>query len=270
MIIENAGPDTPGLSVYRERREPQLLHMYEPEPGLFIAESALVLERALNAGYRPESLLIERRLMPGLSDLIARCGDVPVYPANEDVIEGIAGYRLTRGVLAAMRRRPPSDAESIVRGASRICVLEDVVNPTNLGAIFRSAAALGMEAVLLTESCTDPFYRRAARVSMGTVFQVPWTYIREPVSSGILERLGFRTAAMALTDDSLPIDDPAVMAEKRLAVVLGSEGPGLKEETIQSCSYRVKIPMSHGVDSLNVAAAAAVMFWQLTRGRSGK
>lgn len=251
----------PELEIYARLNEAQLLHYFEPEQGIFIAESPKVIERALNAGYKPISMLMEQRHIEGeAKEIIARC-DVPVYTADEEILTQITGFRLTRGALCAMRRNSLPAVEDICRGARRIAVLENVVNPTNVGAIFRSAAALGMDAVLLTEGCSDPLYRRAARVSMGTVFQVRWTYFDGNMDT--LRRLGFATAAMALDDNSVSISDPKLAAEKRLAIVLGTEGDGLAERTISDCDYTVKIPMSHGVDSLNVAAASAVAFWEL-------
>ena len=260
-IIELTDISAPELEIYAQLNEAQLLHYYEPDEGIFIAESPKVIERALNAGYRPLSLLLERRHIDGEAREIVRNCNVPVYTADEDILTKITGFRLTRGALCAMRRKPMPAAEEICLGARRIAVLENVVNPTNIGAIFRSAAALGMDAVLLTEGCSDPLYRRAARVSMGTVFQVKWTYFDG--STETLKKLGFATAAMALDDNSVSISDPKLAAEEKLAVFLGTEGDGLAEKTIAECDYTVKIPMSHGVDSLNVAAASAVAFWEL-------
>ena len=263
-IIEITDFDAPELDVYGRLNEAQLLHYYEPEGGLFIAESPKVAERALDGGHTPVSMLLERRHIDGEArELIKRCGDIPVYTADEEILLKITGFRLTRGVLCAMKRAALPTVEQICGGAKRIAVLEKVVNPTNVGAIFRSAAALGMDAVLLTEGCSDPLYRRAARVSMGTVFQVPWTYFDG--STDTLKKLGFATAAMALDDNSVSIDNPELAAEERLAVFLGTEGDGLASSTIARCDYTVKIPMSHGVDSLNVAAASAVAFWELGR-----
>ncbi len=261
-IIEITDFSTPCLDVYARLTEAQLLHFYEPyDTGLFIAESPKVIERALDAGYEPLSFLLERKHIEGeAKEILARCGDIPVYTAEFDVLTQLTGFKLTRGALCAMKRRPLPDAESVCDGAGRVAVLENVMNPTNIGAIFRSAAALNMDAVLLTKGCSDPLYRRASRVSMGTVFQVPWTFI-DDISA--LRKLGFSTAAMALSDDSVSIDDPALAAEEKLAIVLGTEGDGLADKTISACDYTVKIPMSHGVDSLNVAAASAVAFWQL-------
>ncbi|MBQ8177507.1 MAG: RNA methyltransferase [Oscillospiraceae bacterium] len=260
-IIKLTDISVPQLDIYARLNEAQLLHYYEPDEGIFIAESPNVIERALNAGYEPISLLLEQRHIEGEArDIIARC-NVPVYTADEEILTGITGFRLTRGALCAMRRKPLPSVEEVCTGARRIAVLENVMNPTNVGAIFRSAAALNMDAVLLTEGCSDPLYRRAERVSMGTVFQVKWTYFDGRMDT--LKRLGFATAAMALDDNSVSISDPALAAEKRLAVVLGTEGDGLAPKTISDCDYTVKIPMTHGVDSLNVAAASAVAFWEL-------
>ena len=231
--------------------------------GLFIAESPKVIERALNAGYVPVSFLMEpRHVETQARDILARCGEVPVYTAPLDVLKQLTGFPLTRGMLCAMRRRPLPAVETVCAGAKRVAVLEDVMNPTNVGAIFRSAAALGIDAVLLTQACSDPLYRRAIRVSMGTVFQVPWTYLPEGWPQ-MLRALGFTTAAMALCDASLPIYAPQLKRADRLAVVLGTEGDGLAESTIAACDCTVRIPMTHGVDSLNVAAASAVAFYQL-------
>ena len=249
------------LDVYARLNEAQLLHYYEPAEGIFIAESPKVIGRALDAGYEPLSMLMEKRHAEGgARELIGRC-DVPVYVAEEEILTGITGFRLTRGALCAMRRKPLCEAADICRGARRVAVLENVMNPTNVGAIFRSAAALNMDAVLLTEGCSDPLYRRAERVSMGTVFQVPWTYFDGDMAT--LKELGFATAAMALEDDSVSISDPKLAAEEKLAIVFGTEGDGLAARTVADCDYTVKIPMSHGVDSLNVAAASAVAFWEL-------
>ena len=270
QVIEIADLAAPELEVYARLTEGQLKNRAEPEKGLFIAESPKVIDRALDAGYEPVSLLMERKHVDGQArDIVARCGDVPVYTSELSVLKELTGFPLTRGVLCAMRRRPLPTAEEVCAGARRIAVLEEVVNPTNVGAIFRSAAALGMDAVLLTPGSCDPLYRRAVRVSMGTVFQIPWAFIGEAVGDwphpGMdrLRALGFRTAAMALEDNSVPIDDPALAAEEKLALILGTEGEGLAARTIADCDYTARIPMSHGVDSLNVAAASAVAFWQL-------
>jgi tRNA G18 (ribose-2'-O)-methylase SpoU len=269
-ITEIQNFDDPALDVYARLNENQLLRYHEPKPGIFIAESPKVIERALDAGYEPVSFLLERRHIEGeAADILARCKDVPVFTAEPEVLTRLTGFQLTRGVLCAMRRRPLPSVEEICAGRRRIAILENVMNPTNLGAIFRSAAALNMDAVLLTPACTNPLYRRASRVSMGTVFQIPWTFIDASFGTwpqpGMekLREMGFRTVAMALTDQSVSIDDPAIHAEEKLAILLGTEGDGLSKETIQSCDYTVKIPMAHGVDSLNVAAASAVAFWEL-------
>ena len=271
-IIELADLDAPELAIYARLTEGQLKNRAEPEKGLFIAESPKVIDRALDAGYEPVSLLMERKHIEGQArDIVARCGGVPVYTSSLEVLKELTGFPLTRGVLCAMRRRRVPALEEVCRNARRVVVLEDVMNPTNVGAIFRSAAALGMDAVLLTPACSDPLYRRAVRVSMGTVFQIPWARIGTELSDwphpGLetLRDLGFKTAAMALEDDSVSIDDEALAAEDRLAIVLGTEGEGLSPRTIADCDYTVRIPMSHGVDSLNVAAASAVAFWQLSR-----
>ena len=259
----------PELDVYARTSEVQLLRYYEPEPGVFIAESPKVIERALHAGYQPVSFLIEHKdLEREAGEILKKYPDVPVYTAEYEVLVKLTGFALTRGMLCAMRRNPLPLAEEICRNASRIAVLENVVNPTNIGAIFRSAAALHMDAVLLTGGCSDPLYRRAARVSMGTVFQIPWTYFDKKTAwpgegMQLLKNMGFKTAAMALRDDSVGIDNQALQAEEKLAIVLGTEGDGLSSQTIADCDYTVKIPMSHGVDSLNVAAASAVAFWEL-------
>lgn len=271
-LIEITDFEAPELDIYARLTENQLVNRQDPSNAMFIAESPVVIERALDAGCVPVSLLMERKHVEGQAkDVIARCGDVPVFTSSLDVLTKLTGFQLTRGVLCAMRRPPLPDAENICRGARRIAVLENIMNPTNVGAIFRSAAALNMDVVLLTPACSDPLYRRSVRVSMGTVFQVPWTYLGSECSQwphpGMeqLHSMGFKTAAMALCNDSVSIDDPALMAEDKLAIVLGTEGDGLARETIAACDYTVKIPMSHGVDSLNVAAASAVAFWQLGR-----
>ena len=269
-IIEITDFSAPELDVYARLTERQLLNRDGPDDGLFIAESPKVIDRALCAGYEPVSLLLERKRLEGEEkDIIARCGDIPVFVSDVSVLKELTGFPLTRGTLCAMRRRPEPGVEEICAGARRIAVLENIQNPTNLGAIFRSAAALGMDAVLLTPDSTDPLYRRCVRVSMGTVFQVPWAHIGAEASDwpekGIeaLRSFGFRTAALALRDDSVSIDDPALAAEEKLALVLGTEGDGLGNDTIADCDYTVRIPMEHGVDSLNVAAAGAVAFWEL-------
>ena len=269
-IIEITDPAAPELDVFARLTEAQLRSRAEPSKGIFIAESPKVIGRALDAGYEPVSLLMERRHIGGQGrEIIARCGSVPVYTADREALAGLTGYELTRGVLCAMRRPSLPSVEELCADARRVAVLEGIVDHTNVGAIFRSAAALNMDAVLVTPTCCDPLYRRAVRVSMGTVFQVPWTRIGETPADwpgpGLarLRALGFKTAAMALSDDSVPIDDPRLMGEERLAIVLGTEGDGLAERTIAACDYTVRIPMAHGVDSLNVAAASAVAFWQL-------
>lgn len=299
-MIEITDFGAPELDVYARLTENQLINRHEPEKGMFIAESPKVIERALDAGYMPVSILTEKRHIEGEGQkILARCGEIPVYTAEFDVLTKLTGFQLTRGMLCAMYRQPLPSVQSVCKGAKRIAVLENVVNPTNVGAIFRSAAALGMDAVLLTTGCSNPFYRRAIRVSMGTVFQVPWTYLGEETKpetarkpepeeekepgTGIewnlelegkadsgnwqkqLHELGFHTVAMALKEDSLSIDAPKLMNADKLAIVLGTEGDGLAPETIAACDDTVCIPMAHGVDSLNVAAASAVAFWQLGR-----
>ena len=269
-IIEITDFEAPELDVYARFTEGQLLNRHEPEKGLFIAESPKVVERALDAGYQPVSFLVERKHAEGEArEILSRCGETPVYTAEYEILRQLTGFPMTRGVLCAMQRPALPSVEQVCAGARRIAVLEDVMNPTNVGAIFRSAAALNMEAVLLTPFCSNPLYRRASRVSMGTVFQIPWTYLGEPSwgwpEPGIekLHALGFKTVAMALSDRSIRIDDPVLLSEEKLAIVLGTEGDGLALDTIADCDYTVRIPMAHGVDSLNVAAASAVAFWQL-------
>ena len=271
-VIEITSFQDPRLDVYARLTEAQLLNRFEPAKGMFIAESPKVIQRALDAGCKPVSLLMERKDIDGQAqEIIAQCGDIPLFTADRDVLCQLTGFQLTRGVLCAMLRPKLPAVEDICRDAKRIVILENVMNPTNVGAIFRSAAALHMDAILLTPGCSNPLYRRSARVSMGTVFQIPWTFIGEETPDwphpGMerLQAMGFKTAAMALRDDSVSIDDPQLLAEERLAIVLGSEGDGLVDCTIADCDYTVKIPMSHGVDSLNVAAASAVAFWQLGR-----
>ena len=263
------------LQLYTSLNEAQLLHYYEPNGGIFIAESPKVIERALDAGCQPISFLMEKKHVQTQGrEILERCPDVPVYVAKPEILAQVTGYQLTRGMLCAMKRPDLLPVEEVCKQAKRIAVLENVVNPTNVGAIFRSAAALGMDAVLLTGGCADPFYRRAIRVSMGTVFQIPWTYIEKKTCAwpeeGIscLRKMGFKTAAMALKKESVSIDDKNLLAEEKLAVILGTEGDGLATDTISDCDYTVLIPMAHGVDSLNVAAASAVAFWEL--GRYGK
>jgi len=275
-IIELSDFSAPELDVYARLTERQLMNRDCPADGLFIAESPKVIARALDAGYEPVSLLMEHKRLrdPEELEIMERVGDtLPVFTADVSVLKLLTGFPLTRGTLCAMRRRPEPTVEDICANARRIAVLENIQNPTNLGAIFRSAAALGMDAVLLTPDSTDPLYRRCVRVSMGTVFQVPWTHIGTKQSdwpeAGMarLRAMGFKTAAMALRDDSVSIDDPDLLAEDRLAVVLGTEGDGLGNSTIADCDYTVRIPMYHGVDSLNVAAASAVAFWVLGGGK---
>ena len=264
-IIEISDFSDPNLDIYARLTEAQLLNRFAPSNAMFIAESLKVIHRALDAGYEAVSLLMERKDINGSArDVLARCGEISVYTADDSVLAQLTGYHLTRGVLCAMRRPPLPSVQQVTQNAKRIAVLENVMNPTNVGAIFRSAAALGMDAVLLTPGCSDPLYRRSARVSMGTVFQIPWTFLPEDTSwPELLKSLGFTTAALALTDNSVSIDDPQLAREEKLALALGSEGDGLADSTIAGCDYTVKIPMFHGVDSLNVAAASAVAFWQL-------
>ncbi len=265
-IIEITDFSNPELDIYARLNENQLRTYYEPAPGIFIAESPNVIERALNGGYEPLSLLIEKNQLAGAAEkVINRIGQAPVFTAETAIISKLTGFAMTRGLLCAMKRRQLPSASEICSDVRRIAVLENVMNPTNVGAIFRSAAALGMDAVLLTSGCSDPLYRRASRVSMGTVFQIPWTIVDEADTVQSLKNLGFRTAAMALSDNAVDIDNPQLMAEEKLAVFLGTEGEGLCKQTISECDYTVCIPMAHGVDSLNVAAASAVAFWQLCR-----
>jgi len=270
-MIEITDFDAPELDVYARLTEAQLLNKDHPEDGLFIAESPKVISRALDGGYEPVSVLVEKKQVLEDVETIAvlgKCGNVPVYTAEFEVLTKLTGFKLTRGMLCAMKRRRLPGLQEICNGCDRIAVLENVMNPTNVGAIFRSAAALHMDAVILTGGCSNPLYRRASRVSMGTVFQIPWTFVDNSViwpeeGMKILRELGFKTAAMALKEDSASIDDQELMKEDKLAVILGTEGDGLSPETIADCDYTVMIPMSHGVDSLNVAAASAVAFWQL-------
>ena len=269
-VIEITDFSAPELDVYARLTEAQLLNRFEPAKGMFIAESPKVIHRALDGGCEPVSMLMERKDIDGSArEILERCPEIPVYTADEDLLCKLTGYHLTRGVLCAMRRPKLPAVEEICANANRIVILENVQNPTNVGAIFRSAAALGMDAVLLTPGCSNPLYRRSARVSMGTVFQIPWTFTPQWPEEGMaqLRNLGFKTAAMALSDHSVSIEDPQLMAEEKLAVIMGSEGDGLTENTIANCDYTVKIPMYHGVDSLNVAAASAVAFWQLRKNR---
>ena len=268
-VIEITDFTAPELDVYARLSEGQLLNRAEPEKGLFIAESPSVIERALDAGCVPVSFLSEdRHIEKEAKEILERCGEIPAYVASFDVLTQLTGYKLTRGMLCAMYRPRLRTPEEVCRGARRIAVLESVVNPTNVGAIFRSAAALNMDGILLTSDCSDPLYRRSLRVSMGTAFQIPWTYFDKQITwpmegQAFLKAQGFQTVAMALRDDTVNIDDPGLHKEEKLAIVLGTEGEGLTSQTIASCDYTVKIPMSHGVDSLNVAAASAVAFWEL-------
>ena len=271
-IIEITDFHAPELDPYARLTQNQLRNRLEPEKGIFIAESPKVIDRALDAGYEPVSLLMERRQITGpAAGILSRCGDAPVYTAGRELLAALTGFELTRGVLCAFRRPAPRPVEELCRDARRVAVLEGIVDSTNVGAIFRSAAALNMDAVLINPSCCDPLCRRAVRVSMGTVFQVPWGQLGDSPADwpekgmDVLHALGFKTAAMALSDRSVSIDDEQLAREPKLAIVLGTEGDGLAASTIASCDYTVKIPMSHGVDSLNVAAASAVAFWQLGR-----
>ena len=271
-IIEITDFHAPELDPYARLTQNQLRNRLEPEKGIFIAESPKVIDRALDAGYKPVSLLMERKQITGpAAGILSRCGDAPVYTADREMLAELTGFELTRGVLCAFHRPAPRPVEELCKNARRVAVLEGIVDSTNVGAIFRSAAALNMDAVLINPSCCDPLCRRAVRVSMGTVFQVPWGQLGETPADwpekgmDILHSLGFKTAAMALSDRSVSIDDEQLAKEPKLAIVLGTEGDGLAAGTIASCDYTVKIPMSHGVDSLNVAAASAVAFWQLAR-----
>ena len=261
MMIEISSLNESGVEVFGRLTEAQLRNTLDPEKGIFIAESPKVIRVALDAGYQPLSLLCEQRhITSDAADIIARCPDIPVYTGSRDLLAQLTGYTLTRGVLCAMRRPKEKTLSDVLHGARRVVVIDGVVDTTNIGAIFRSAAALGIDAVLLTRNACDPLNRRAVRVSMGSVFLVPWTWLD---SYADLTALGFKTVAMALTDQSIPIDDPVLMAEPRLAIVMGTEGDGLPHDTIAATDYVVRIPMAHGVDSLNVAAAAAIAFWQL-------
>ena len=265
-IIEIQNFSDPALDIYARLTENQLLNRADPDHALFVAESPLVIGRALDAGCEPVSFLMERQHIDGKGrEILARCcQDIPLYTADESILTQLTGFHLTRGMLCAMRRPKLPAVEEICRNARRIVVLENVMNPTNIGAIFRSAAALGMDALLLTSAGSDPLYRRASRVSMGNVFLIPWTYLPEEGDwTALLHSLGFRTVAMALRNDSVRLDDPRLAAEEKLAIVMGTEGDGLASDTIASCDYTVKIPMYHGVDSLNVAAASAVAFYEL-------
>ena len=270
-MIEITDFHVPQLDVYARLTEAQLLNKDHPEDGLFIAESPKVIGRALDSGYQPVSVLVEKKQVQEdkeTIEILKRCKEIPVYTAEFEILANLTGFKLTRGMLCAMRRRELPGLREVCNGCERIAILENVMNPTNVGAIFRSAAALHMDAVILTQGCSNPLYRRASRVSMGTVFQIPWTFVDNSVKwpeegIKILREMGFKTAAMALKEDSVSIDDPDLMGEKKLAVLLGTEGDGLAQKTIADCDYTVMIPMSHGVDSLNVAAASAVAFWQL-------
>lgn len=263
-IIELSSLDHPGVEIFASLTEAQLRNRLDADRGLLIAESPKVINVALDAGYEPISLLCERRHIDGdAASIIKRCGDIPVYTGQRELLTSLTGYKLTRGVLCAMRRKPFLPASKICADASRVAIIDSVVDTTNIGAIFRSAAALGIEAVLLTRTSCDPFNRRSIRVSMGSVFLVPWTWIDDPLTD--LRELGFRTVAMALTEISVSITDPVLSAEPRLAIIVGNEGDGLPQATIDGADYRVCIPMAHNVDSLNVAAAAAIAFWQLRK-----
>ena len=274
QIIEVTNLNHPELTIYTEHSEKQLATIYEPKEGLFIVESPKVIERALDAGYEPVSFLAEKGQLKEAENIFDRIEDIPVYIAPDEQLAELTGYHLTRGLWCAMRRKTLPILEEVCRDARRIVILEEVVNPTNVGALFRCAAALGMDAVILTGGCSDPLYRRASRVSMGTVFQIPWTMLSKkegvwPTQTvSTLRELGFKTAAMALKEDSVGIDDQQLNAEDKLAIILGTEGDGLARDTIADCDYTVMIPMAHGVDSLNVAAAGAVAFWQLGNGCS--
>ena len=270
-VIQIKELSSPDLDIYARLRENQLYNLYQPEEGLFIAESPVVIRRALDAGYSPVSVLAEEQQLNTVPEEIFRDrSDIPVFTSGSGILTQLTGFHLTRGVLCAMRRRPLPSPEDVCRNARRIAILEDVVNPTNVGAIFRSAAALRIDGILLTRGCSDPLYRRSIRVSMGTVFQIPWTILKKDTSwpedgISLLHRLHFQTAAMALCDASVPISDPRLASLEKLAIILGTEGDGLAPSTIAACDYTVRIPMSHGVDSLNVAAASAVAFWELTK-----
>ena len=267
-IVEITDISVPELDIYARLTQAQLRNRKEPEKGIFIAESPKVISLALDAGCTPLSLLMERKHITGDGNsIIDRCPDIPVYTADRDVLSSLTGYELTRGVLCAMRRPTPLSPAQICKNAERIAVLEGIVDSTNMGAIIRSAAALGMDGILLTKTCCDPLLRRAVRVSMGTVFQIPWAYFDDDCNDWqlYLKQFGFKTAAMALNDKAISIDDPDLAEEEKLAIVLGTEGDGLASQTIENCDYNVIIPMYHHVDSLNVAAASAVAFWQLRR-----
>ncbi|MBO7610408.1 MAG: RNA methyltransferase [Muribaculaceae bacterium] len=268
-IIEVTSLQHPGVEIFSLLTEAELRNRLEPEKGVFIAESPKVINVALDSGYTPLALLCERRHLTGdAKDIVARCGDIPIYTGERDLLATLTGYTLTRGVLCAMRRPLPPSVKEICDGAKRIVVIDGVTDTTNIGAIFRSAAALGIDAVLLTPTSCDPLNRRAVRVSMGSVFLVPWTWLNFPIQQ--LNELGFKTVAMALTDNSVSIDHPTLIAEPKLAIIMGTEGDGLSHDTIVNADYVARIPMSHGVDSLNVAAASAVAFWQLRKSLSTK
>lgn len=263
-VIHIDSLQTPGVELFSTLTEAQLRNRLDPEKGIFIAESPKVIRVAISAGYQPLALLCEERHIKGdAADIVATCGDIPVYTGPRELLTNLTGYTLTRGVLCAMRRPTPPSVEDVCQSARRIVVIDSVVDTTNIGAIFRSAAALGIDAVLLTTTSCDPLNRRAVRVSMGSVFLLPWTWLEAPVSS--LGKLGFKTVSMALCNQSIPLDSPRLKAEPRLAIVMGTEGDGLTREVIESTDYVVKIPMTHGVDSLNVAAASAVAFWELCK-----
>ena len=276
-IIKIMDLNIPELDVYARLSEVQLLRYNEPNLGLFICESPKVISRALDAGYTPISILVEEKEICGeVLEIIERCEklqeNIPIYTADYETLSQLTGFNLTRGMLSCMKRNALPSVEEIIKDARRVAIMEDVVNPTNVGAIFRSAAALNMDAILLTPACSNPLYRRAARVSMGTVFQAPWTYFSHgpseiPTESYLskLKNHGFKTVAFALKDDSISIDDPRLASEDKLAIILGTEGEGLQDSTLKACDYTVKIPMSHGVDSLNVAAASAIAFWELSK-----
>lgn len=267
QIIEITDFNLPQLSIYSQHSEVQLLRYYEPEEGIFIAESPKVICRAIDAGYEVISALISKDNLDNpnseVSDVLSYMNNTPIYTAPFEILTNLTGFKLTRGMLAAMRRKPLPSVQNVCKDATRIAILEDVVNPTNLGAIFRSAAALYIDAILLTPSCTNPFYRRSARVSMGTVFQIPWTYLKNGYDE--IFQMGFKTVAMALTDRSISLSDPRPASEKKLAILLGTEGNGLRPETIAMCDYTIRIPMREHIDSLNVAAASAVAFWELCK-----
>ncbi|KIR03948.1 hypothetical protein P261_02763 [Lachnospiraceae bacterium TWA4] len=267
-IIEITDFNEKALDIYARKSEGELLNRHEPEKGIFIAESPKVIERALNSGCKPISILMEKKHINGQGqEILKRCKDVPVYVAEFDILTQLTGFKLTRGMLCAMHRPAPKTFDEVCASAKRIVILENIMNPTNVGAIFRSAAALNMDSVILTYDCSNPLYRRAIRVSMGTVFQIPWMILDKDVwpeqAIKTLHEKGFKTAALALSNDSVPIDDPNLMNEEKIALIFGSEGDGLTTKTITDCDYTVKIPMSHDVDSLNVAAASAVACWQI-------